>query len=73
MIGPICLLAGWFGIAWALDWSGFFRGPEGQELQGWDRALSCVCWPYVLVIVLIVLTMVGSYKGISWIKGVMKW
>jgi len=73
MIGPICLIAGWLGIAWALDWSGFFHGARGQELQGWDRALAAVCWPYVIVIVLLVLAAVGSYKGISWIKGVMKW
>jgi hypothetical protein len=70
MIGPICLLAGWAGIAWALDWSGFFRGPQGQTLEGYERILASLCWPYVLVVMLIVLAVVGATVGIRWLKGI---
>lgn len=73
MIGPICLVGGWLGIAWALDRSGFFHAPQGSELQGWDRALSAVCWPYIIAIMLLVIAAVGLYAGISWIKGAVKW
>lgn len=72
MIGPICLLVGWVGIAWALDWAGFFHGPRGQTLEGYERVLASLCWPYVLVVLFLVLIIVGSFMGVKWIKGRMK-
>jgi hypothetical protein len=72
MIGPICLLAGWLGIAWGLDWAGFFHGPQGRTLEGYERILACLCWPYVLIVMFLVLAIVGSFMGVAWIKGRMK-
>jgi hypothetical protein len=67
------MLLGWLGIAWGLDWARFFHGPQGQTLEGHERILSCLCWPYVLVVMFLVLAIVGSFMGVMWIKGRMKW
>lgn len=69
MIGPICLAVAWLGVAWALDWSGFFHGPQGQTLEGYERVLASLCWPYVMAVMLIVTAVIGLYIGISWLRG----
>ena len=67
MIDPVvCVLLGWFGIALVIDRTGLFRGPQGQRLRGYESALAALCWPYVLVLVLAVLTLVGAAMGIHW-------
>lgn len=70
MIGSICILLGWVGIAWALDWVGFFRGRP--PLVGYERILASLCWPYVLVVLLVVFAVVGLPMVIAWIKGRVK-
>jgi hypothetical protein len=68
MIGPICLLVGWLGIAWALDEAAFFQGPQGQTLEGFERFIAALCWPYVLVVMLLVFAIVGLVLGIHYFK-----
>lgn len=63
---PACMLLGWFGIALVISWTGLFRGPQGQRLRGYESALAALSWPYVLVVMLALFTLVGAAMGIHW-------
>ncbi len=55
-----CLLVGWLGIALALNWAGLFQGPQGQTLEGYERLLAALCWPYVLCVLIGALSLLGA-------------
>ena len=69
MIGLICLLVGWLGIAWGVSKTNFIQGPQGQHLEGYERVIAALSWPYVLVVILAVFAVAAIIMGYAWMKG----